>query len=337
METSIPSLLLVLWLKSLLNWLVVVMQRHYMTRSFSGFFCISLALIDSLLSFFLVAIFYLEDFSISGWRFTRYHICLLAQIACFIYAVLHWPVFLLVGLDNFWTLSSSSTQTSWKQKLTYIAGVCLLWILAALYVFWEPDFVLFLGDFEKHQCQLFSRSPSSQVLVALLLTVTCVILYSYAPFEKWRVRVFLHSTQQSCLVCLRRAMHSFLSTWASFLVLMIISPLLQIEMHTHLQLNVIWLCFVNSFFVALALCGRSISSNSKKNDTITDGFCSWYFCFTYGADERNYGQQSNDRTQVKTKTMIHKIKIKKKTSTWFLAAAGHWRLAVWHPWASCHR
>ncbi|CAM4590226.1 unnamed protein product [Leuciscus chuanchicus] len=188
MDTSIPSLLLVLWLKSFLNWLVVVIQRHYMIRTFSGFFCISLALIDSLLSFVLTAIFYLEDVSISGWHFTRYYICLLTQIACFIYAMLHWPVFLLVGLDNFWTLSSSSRHTSWTQKLTYIAGVCLLWILAALYVFRVDDVALLFGDDEKHQCKLFSSPQSSQILVALLLTVTFVMLYSYTPFEKWRVQ-----------------------------------------------------------------------------------------------------------------------------------------------------
>ncbi|XP_050983542.1 probable G-protein coupled receptor 160 [Labeo rohita] len=300
METSFPLLLLVLWLKSLLNWLVVVVQRHYVIRSFSGFFCISLALIDSLLSLVLTAIFYLEDFNISGWHFTRYHICLLAQITCFIYAVLQWPVFLLVGLDNFWMLSFSSAHTSWKQKLTYIAGVCLLWILAALYVFWESGVVLLLGDDEEHQCELFSSPQTSQVLIALLLTVTGVILYSHAPFEKWRVQVSLHSTQQSCLVCVRRAMHTFLNTWASFLVLMVVLPLLQIEMHTHLQMNVIWLSFLNSFSVALALSGRSFTPNSKKSDTITDGFCTWYFCSTCGADEWNYGQQFGDRTQVKT-------------------------------------
>jgi len=299
MDTSIPSLLLVLWLKSFLNWLVVMLQRHYMIRNFSGFFSFSLALIDSLLSFVLTAIFYLEDVSISGWHFTGYYICLLTQIACFIYAMLHWPVFLFMGLDNFWTLSSSSRHTSWTQKLTYIAGVCLLWILAALYVFWEPGVVPLFRDDVKHQCQLFSSPQSSQILVVLLLTVTFVILYTYAPFEKWRVQVFLHSTPQCCLICLRRVMHTFLSTWASFLVLMIIAPMLMIEMHALLQLNVIWLSFLNSFSVALALCGRSFAQHSQKSDTITDGFCSWYVCFTYGADEWNYGQQT-DRTEVKT-------------------------------------
>ncbi|XP_043112021.1 probable G-protein coupled receptor 160 [Puntigrus tetrazona] len=304
METSIPSLLPVLCFKSLLNWLVVVVQRRYIIRSFSGFFCISLAVVDTLLSMVLAAIFCLEDFTISGLHFTRYHVCLLTQITCFIYAVLHWPLFFLVGVDNFWTLSSSSAHTSWKQKVTYVAGACLLWILAALYVFWEPGFVLLLGDDEKQRCMLFSSPQSPQVLLALLLAVTCVILYSYAPFEKWRVQVFLHSTQQSCLVCLRRAMHTFLSTWASFLLVMIISPLLlHVEMHAHLQLNVVWLCFVNSFFVALALCGRSITSTPKKSDTITDGFCSWYLCFTYGTDDWNYGQQCSDRTQTNVKTL----------------------------------
>lgn len=300
MNTSVPSLLLVLWLKSCLNWLVVVIQRHYMIRTFSGFFCISLALIDSLLSFALTAIFFLEDVNISGWRFTRYYICLLTQITCFIYDKLHWPVFLLVGLSNFWTLSSSSTNTSWTQKLAYIAGVCLLWMVSALYVFWVPDVAPLLGDDEKHQCRLSSSPQCSQVLTALVLTAACIIIYSYAPFEKWRVQVFLHSTQQSCLVCLRSAMQTFFSTWVSFLILMTISPLLRVEMHAHLQLNVIWLSFLNSFSVALAL---TLAPHARKSETITDGFCSWYSCVTYRADERNYGQQT-DQIQVKTWVFI---------------------------------
>ncbi|XP_056323398.1 probable G-protein coupled receptor 160 [Danio aesculapii] len=294
METSVPSLLLVLWLKNVLNWVLVVVLRHYMSRTFSGFFSISLTLIDSLLSLVLTAIFYLEDFNISGWHITRSHICLLAQIACLIYAVINWPVFLLVGLDNFWTLSSSSTNT---QKLTYVAGVALLWIAATLYVFWTPGVVVLLGDDnENPQCEMFSSAQSSQVLVALLMTTTCVILYSYAPVDKCRA---LRAPEQRCLLCLRRVMLTFMSTWAPFPVLLIVSPLLQVEMHALLQVNVFWLCFLNSFCVALTLCGRSFAPNYTKSDTFTDGFCSWGVSCSCGAEERGYGQTGATK-QVKT-------------------------------------
>lgn len=299
METSVPSLLLVLWLKNVLNWVLVVVLRHHMSRTFSGFFCISLTLIDSLLSLVLTAIFYLEDFNISGWHITGSHICLLSQIACLIYAVINWPVFILVGLDNFWTLSSSSTNT---QKLTYVAGVALLWTAAALYVFWTPGVVALLGgDNENAQCEMFSSAQSSQVLVALLMTTTCVILYSYAPVEKCRPRVTLRAPEHRCLLCLRRVMQTFMSTWAPFPVLLIASKLLQVEMHALLQVNVFWLCFLNSFCLALTLCGRSFAPNFTNSETFTDGFCSWSVCCTCGADKWNYyGQQTGAREQVKT-------------------------------------
>ncbi|XP_051990153.1 probable G-protein coupled receptor 160 [Xyrauchen texanus] len=282
MDTLIPTLLLVLWLKSFLNWMVVVIQRHYMIQSFSGFFCISLSLIDTILSCVHTAIFHLEDVNIAGWHLTRYHGCLLAQITCFIYAVLHWPVFFFVGLDKFWTVSPSSAHKPWAQNLIYTAGVSLLWILAAFYVFWVLD-VSLLG-YDKNQCHLFSSPQSPQVFNALVLTITCVLLYSYSPCEKWRVHMFLYSTQgtqQTCSVCLKYIMFTFLSTWASFMTLMIILPLLPTEMHAHLQMNVLWLCFLNSFSIAMALCARSFAWNAKNSDSITDGFCSWSFNFLH--------------------------------------------------------
>ncbi|XP_051985284.1 probable G-protein coupled receptor 160 [Xyrauchen texanus] len=295
MDNLIPSLLLVLWLKSTLNWMVVVIQRHYMIRSFSGFFCISLTLIETLLGCVLTAIFHFEDVNIAGWRLTRYHVCLLTQITCFIYGVLHWPVFLLVCLDSFWTLSPNSADKPWTKSLTYTAGVCLIWILAAVYVFWFLDVSLLVGD-EKNHCHLFSGPQSTQLFSALVLTVTCIVLYSYSPCEKWRVQLFLYytkGTQTICLVCLRKIMLTFISTWASFLILMTILPLIPTEMHAHLQMNVVWLCFLNSFSVAMALCVRSFACNAKNSDSITDGFCSWSFCFTYEAEGWNYGPQKD--------------------------------------------
>ncbi|XP_055057657.2 probable G-protein coupled receptor 160 [Misgurnus anguillicaudatus] len=284
MDTLLPSLLLLLWLKSFINWVVVTIQRHYVIRSFSGFFCISLALTDSFLSFIITAIYYLEDFNLSGWRLTRHHVCLLVQIACFICSVLHWPVFLLTLLDNLWTLSSS--KTTWTQKLTYVVGVCLLWILATLYIFWVADVVLLLGD-DKH-CHVFSSSQSVQVLSTLLLTVTCVLFYSFTSRDGQKVQVFLHSTRgdrQICMVSLRQIMYTFLNTWAPFIILMIMFPFLQTEMNALLQMNTVWLCFLNSFSMAMALCSRPF----EFSETITDGFCSWSFCFVYGAENQRKG------------------------------------------------
>lgn len=283
MDTFFLSLLLSLWWKTFINWVVVTVQRHYMIRSFSGFFCISLALLDSFFSFTITAIYYLEDFNISGWRVTRYHACLLVQIACSVCGVLHWPVFLLGVLDHFWTLSPIPSHVSWAQKLTYTTGACLLWILAACYVFWVPDVDLSLGD-DRNQCDLSSTSQSVQVLGVLLLTVTCVILYSFTPCVKPRVPVFQHSTwgtQQSCFLVLRQIMYTFLNTWASFIILMLALPFLQMELNAYLEMNSVWLCFLNSFLVAMALCGRSFVFDSKNSNTVTDGFCSWSFCFIY--------------------------------------------------------
>nr|XP_055057657.1 probable G-protein coupled receptor 160 [Misgurnus anguillicaudatus] len=285
MDTLLPSLLLLLWLKSFINWVVVTIQRHYVIRSFSGFFCISLALTDSFLSFIITAIYYLEDFNLSGWRLTRHHVCLLVQIACFICSVLHWPVFLLTLLDNLWTMSSS--KTTWTQKLAYVVGVCLLWILATLYIFWVADVVLLLGD-DKHPCHVFSSSQSVQVLNTLLLTVTCVLFYSFTLRDEQKVQVFLHSTRgdrQICMVSLRQIMYTFLNTWAPFIILMIMFPFLQTEMNALLQMNTVWLCFLNSFSMAMALCSRPF----EFSETITDGFCSWSFCFVYGAENQRKG------------------------------------------------
>ncbi|XP_065133222.1 probable G-protein coupled receptor 160 [Paramisgurnus dabryanus] len=282
MDTLLPSLLILLWSKSFINWVVVTIQRHYMIRSFSGFFCISLALTDSFLSFIVTVIYYLEDFNISGWRLTRHHVCLLVQIACLVGGVLHWPVFLLTLLDNLWTPSSS--QKTWMQKLTYGAGVCLIWILATLYVFWVADVVLLLGG-DKHPCHVFSSSQSIQVLSTLLLTVTCVVFYSFTSPEKKRVQVFLHSPQ-ICMISSRQILYTFLSTWAPFIVLMIMFPFLQTEMNALLQMNTVWLCFLNSFAMAMALCSRPF----EFSETLTDGFCSWSSCFVYGTEKHSHIQ-----------------------------------------------
>lgn len=286
MDAIFPSLLLSLWLKCFLNWVVVTIQRRYMIRSFSGFFCISLALFDTFFSCIITAIYFLEDFNISGWRLTRYHACLLVQIACLVCGVLHWPVFLLGVLDHFWTLSPIATHVSWVRKLAYTAGACLLWIGAACYAFSVPDVVLLLGD-DKKDCSVFSSSQCAHVLCVLLLIVICVILYTFTPCV--RAQHSTWGTQQGCLFILRQIMYTFLNTWAPFIALMIVLPFLQTEINSCLQMNSVWLCFLNSFSVAIALCSRSFVFDPKNSDTVSDGFCSWAFCFIYETENVGKG------------------------------------------------
>ncbi|XP_056599972.1 probable G-protein coupled receptor 160 [Triplophysa dalaica] len=291
MDTFFPSLLLSLWLKCFINWVVVTVQRDHLIRSFSGFFCISLALLDSFFSLTITIVYYLEDLNISGWRLTRYHACLLPQIACLVCAVLHWPVFLLGVLDHFWTLSPIASHVSRVQKLAYATAACLLWILATCYVFWLPDVVLLPGDV-RNQCDLFSSSQSVQVLCVLVMTVAWVILYSFTPCVKPRGQEFQHATrgtQQSCFLVSRQIMFTFLNTWAIYIILMLVLLLLQMELNAYLEMNSVWLCFLNSFSVAMALCGRSFVFDSRNIESVTDGFCSWSFTFMYRTENVDKG------------------------------------------------
>ncbi|XP_030630476.1 putative G-protein coupled receptor 160 [Chanos chanos] len=278
METLIPTLLLVLGLKSLLNWILVLIQRHHVVQSFSGFFSVSLAAIDTLLTFILAAICFLEDFFFLGLRFTKYHICLLIQIICFIYGVLHWPVLLLMGLDHYCTLCPNSVHIRWARKLTYAVGVSLLWILAVLYVFLLSGFCPALDD-DSHQalqrCQVLSSPESYRVSFAVLLIVACFALYSQIPMDKWKSslghkRTFLavHIVGQPRTSVLKKTLFPFLSTWVSFITFVAFILVFKIEIPAYLSMNVPWLCFLNSFFIVMVKSCRSRILQGRRQETL---------------------------------------------------------------------
>ncbi|XP_017580958.1 probable G-protein coupled receptor 160 [Pygocentrus nattereri] len=241
MEVSIPALLLLLWLKALLNWLVVLTQWPHMVRTFSGFLCISLALVDTFLDVVVTQVFFMENFSIFGLHFTRYHICLLVQAAGFIYGVLHWPAFLLIGVDSYFT--ESTTEVPWPRKLTHTCGSLLLWVLATFYVFWRPDSSPIMED--EHQCKLTSRSQSSQVATVVLLALAAVLVCTSVLQEKGR-----RFQSQANLRC---SVSAFLSTWSPFLVLLAFLLGSQVEIPAYLDMNVPWLCLLHSFHITLTL------------------------------------------------------------------------------------
>ncbi|XP_072543144.1 probable G-protein coupled receptor 160 [Salminus brasiliensis] len=240
MEVSLLNLLLLLWLKAALDWAVVLIQWPHVVRSFCGFFCISLALIDTILDVAVTQLFFVEDLYVSDLHFTRYHACLLIQAAGSVYALLQWPVFILIGLDSY--RRASTAEVFWPRRLVYGCGTAVLWGVAAFWVFCRPDFSPITGDDPQHlQCKVTGGSQSSQVATVVLVAVTGVFLYSCPPKE------------ERGPADLRHSLLSFLSTWGSFLALLVLLLAFQTEIPAYLDMNVPWLCLQHSFHILLTL------------------------------------------------------------------------------------
>ncbi|XP_018608748.2 putative G-protein coupled receptor 160 [Scleropages formosus] len=295
MRVPLSSLLLVLIGKCSLNWTVVVIQRRHMGSSLLGFLCISLALVDSFLAFILSTIYFLQDVHVFGLRITTHHICLLVQIACFTYSLLHWPVFVLIGLDHGWNLALHPVPLRWYRKLGYTLSVILIWAAAVLYVFLASDLYPEVGEefyLLIEQCWVFSSPQSTQVFMVSLLALACAVLHSSLVFlartakggEPPAVGLSVHagplSVAPKAHPSSRFMLHttlSFLSTWVPFVVLQTILLLFQVDTPAYVDLNVPWLCFLNSFAIGAVLWRRSQLPGFEKDSTFTDGFCQWDF------------------------------------------------------------
>ncbi|XP_036410519.1 probable G-protein coupled receptor 160 [Megalops cyprinoides] len=294
MDNSIPSLLLVLGIKSLLNWTVVLGQRQHMVRSFLGSFCISLALVDSLLTLAVSAIYGLEDFRLLGLRFTRYHICLLVQIACFTYGLLHWPVFFLAGLDHYWTLWPGRHPLRWTRRLAYAWAACAVWAATLFYVFAASGFRPDTGEGSHlllRRCLVFPSPQSTQVSSVLLLTVGCTLLYcSLGPLLPDGPRA--GGPLSWHVLCL--TIEPFLSTWAPFVIFQMALLLVWADVPAYLDMNVPWLCFLNSFLVGALSWKRFGAFRLGRTSSLTDGFCDWHFSSdSAGANSSGGGKAPN--------------------------------------------
>lgn len=293
MDVHIPSILLGLGVKCLLSWALVLIQRNHTShRSFLGLFCMSLALVDTLLALSLSALHLQGDVTLLGLRLTRHHVCLLVQIACHTYSVLHWPVLVVTGLDHYLTLSPSSTSANWAQKIPYTVSVGLLWTLALLYVSLAPGIHPVLGNEPHHllrKCWVFSSSSQiSQVAMVLFLTVGCAMLWVHTGFAtpssrgtrplSW-MRVDTRQTDiESRKDIVRQTLWIFLNTWIFFLVFLVFCLVLPVGIPAYLGMNVPWLCFLDSFLIGVVLCiRRSPPQLQKLGPATTDIFCDWSF------------------------------------------------------------
>ncbi|XP_076149783.1 putative G-protein coupled receptor 160 [Alosa pseudoharengus] len=296
MDLSIPFLLLVQGINTLLNWSLVLLvhQSHLgLTSSFMGTFCASLTLVDTLFTVVELTIYRLQDFSLFGVRFTTQHICLLVQIAGFVYSTLQWPVLFAAGLDHYGSFPVGSKQTCRNLKLNYAACAVVLWAVALLYVFLGSGCHPVVED-SPHllldHCLTQRNWTSSHISFALLMTVACIRLYArmMVSKDKPKEEANRHPVQksQNCdhsrLHILDQALITFTRTWAAFLILMVVILVWQIDVPSHLMMNVPWLSFLNSFLISVSLCTHYQKLNAYKILTFTDGICQWNFAFTDG-------------------------------------------------------
>ncbi|XP_040911827.1 probable G-protein coupled receptor 160 [Toxotes jaculatrix] len=297
MNISIPSILLSLGGKCLLNWALVFLQRKHIWRSFVGVFSVSLAIVDTALTLIFTTI----HFHIGGHLFlldlqlTRYHICLVVQILGQVYSALQWPVVVIASFDYFYTifLQPAASKAKWIGR-SFVT--ILLWCLASFYIFLLSEFVPVLEDVSHHQihqCWVFHTTQILQVVTLLSLTLSCAALHAVCttpsiqnPQLKDQITDQSKTHSRRSVVC--QVLHIFLNTWALLLIFLAVLLLLPVGIPSYLGLNVAWLCFLNSFVIAVVLCVVCPTLQLAQGLAAVppDSFCEWKFKFNLAAEDR---------------------------------------------------
>ncbi|XP_029381280.1 putative G-protein coupled receptor 160 [Echeneis naucrates] len=297
MNIPIYSILLGLGWKCLFNWALMFLQRSHICRSFLGVFSASLAVVDTI----LILIF--ADIHIHGdarlflldLELTRYHTCLLVQILGQVYSTLQWPIVVVAGLEHFCAISLQPAH-SWAKRLARPLVAILLWYLTALYVFLLSGFTPVLEDVSHHQiqqCWVFHTTEPLQVVTVLSLILGCAVLHAACstrlfdpPPQKDRIPDQSATHSRKNVVC--QVLHVFLNTWALVLIFLVVLLLLPVGIPSYLGLNVAWLCFLNSFLIAVVLCVACPASQIEQGLAAVppDSFCEWRFNFNLAAEEK---------------------------------------------------
>ncbi|XP_005992813.1 probable G-protein coupled receptor 160 [Latimeria chalumnae] len=292
---SSSNLALVLSGKVLLNLVALGVNRQYLTQSFMGFFCICLAVFDFTLLLSSSAISLFEGVVALGIWLTKYHICLVTQIMSLVYSILHWPVFITAGLDYYFHMPLVPATIA--RKLFYIFIAILLWTLSVLYVFniadvsfeWMND-----SSFPSYRCHVFSSSQCRLLSAVILLVMLFAMSYCWSGlFSLLRstkrvsylneTALFFqnvegHTTYSYKKLLLTSITACFLSTWIPYVLFQMIVLVLEAQVPAYLDMNVPWLCFINSFLLG-AVHWLSHQEVLHNNDAVfPDGFCCWKFC-----------------------------------------------------------
>lgn len=295
MIISIPSILLGLGVKCLLNWALLLIQKNHVCQSFLGVFSVSLAVIDTVMTLFVATVHLHNDgyILLIGVRLTRFHVCLLVQILGQVYSNLQWPVVVLAGLDHFCTLArrSDTTTITKARRLVYVFVSGCLWYISAVYVFLLSDFDPILENVpynQIQQCWVFHTPQILQVFTFLLLSLGYAALHARYNKRLPKDQNTDQSTTLSRRTVVYQITHIFLSTWVLFLFFLAVLFLIPVGIPAYLGLNVAWLNFLNSILIALLLCAVCPASQLVQGLAAVppDSFCEWRIKFNLAAETR---------------------------------------------------
>ncbi|NXG74486.1 GP160 protein, partial [Baryphthengus martii] len=291
-------LLLIMLGKVFLDFFMLQVQQKNVKASFMGYFCVSLAVLDFTLLMSISFIFCFEDFALWGVRFTKYHICLFTQIVSLTYGILHYPVYLVAGLDYYMTIAHTSQFPRRGRRLLYAFAVVVIWISGFFCILKAPatyEELEIQNHFSPYQCPFSASVQSYSVSCAMVLLIgtallacgkevlTMLLSVRVVSFASQPVLMFSYASNNSgtCFKrqLLTRLLICFLGTWAPFILLQIIILLLGARIPAYMEMNVPWLYFINSFLIAVAYWCRCHDVELTEEMWSTDPFVSWKFCF----------------------------------------------------------
>uniref|UniRef100_A0A6J0TLS3 Probable G-protein coupled receptor 160 n=1 Tax=Pogona vitticeps TaxID=103695 RepID=A0A6J0TLS3_9SAUR len=292
------ALLLIMLGKVSFNLYLLRARRQTVRDSFMGYFCISLAFFDLVLLVTMSFISYFQNIMLLGVYFTKYHICLLAQIMAFTYGLLHYPVFIATGLDYYLTITHTSKNSSVRCSSLYVFAVTFLWISVLCYVLNLPGNTIGLDVnyySAAHQCPFYISSQTYWLSLGMLF-ITCLVLVScwsevmntvqsvkITSIRTESVFFFPYVPECSRRSCakhlLTRLLICFMGTWAPFLFLQTLIILLGAQIPAFIEMNVPWLYFINSFLIAITCWLRRQHMELTEESWDVDPFVSWKYCF----------------------------------------------------------
>ncbi|XP_078266025.1 putative G-protein coupled receptor 160 [Rhinoraja longicauda] len=298
MSNSMDLLLVILFAKVILNIIILSMKRR-MLQSLIGHFCISLALMDVALFACVIITSFVNNQGTFGAPISFHHVCGLLQFFSHVYSILHFPLCLMSGIDYFVHLRNLSKSLGLFRKMLYIFTVCFLWIGAILHTLYNHGFkplpLATMQDFPLNQCEI-PISTQSLLLSAMILSTLCVVTIYCWPnitalvrslhIDTYLEEIVMWSSHPAAQLqamsskkqVLTNVIICFALTWMPFILLQLTIVLIWAPLPAYMDLNIPWLCFINSFLIGIIYWMNYKDIPPEDISLIPDGFCHWECC-----------------------------------------------------------